>query len=134
MIILLFISCKNETGDKSIATSLTGVKWRLIELNGEEINYDSHNQDEIHIILDSTNNEIRGFAGCNNFNGSFTYKDKGRIKIKENLISTMMVCPNSNLEDKFFEVLKTIDNYSISGQALYLNKARMAPLAKFSCK
>ncbi|WP_374030704.1 META domain-containing protein [Bdellovibrio bacteriovorus] len=34
-------------------------------------------------------------------------------------------------EDNFAEVLQGVDNYTVDGDNLSLNKARMAPLARF---
>lgn len=42
-----------------------------------------------------------------------------------------MACPDINTETALLEVLSSADNYTINGQQLSLNKARMAPLAKF---
>ena len=41
-----------------------------------------------------------------------------------------MACPD-NLEQEFLAVLLQVDNLSTDGETLSLNKARMAPLAKF---
>jgi heat shock protein HslJ len=35
------------------------------------------------------------------------------------------------VETAFHDVLKMVDNYSLSGDRLTLNRARMAPLARF---
>lgn len=43
----------------------------------------------------------------------------------------MMACPNMNIEQELFRILEMVDNYSFNGTTLQLNKARMAPLAKF---
>ena len=42
-----------------------------------------------------------------------------------------MACPDMSMENQFIEVLGRADNYSILGDKLSLNKARMAPLARF---
>ena len=44
-----------------------------------------------------------------------------------------MVCPDMSVEAEINKVLETVDNYSLNkeGNILSLNKARMAPLAKF---
>jgi heat shock protein HslJ len=46
----------------------------------------------------------------------------------------MMACPDMKTEQILAEVLKTVDNYSLSGQRMTLNKARMAPLAVFQAE
>ena len=43
----------------------------------------------------------------------------------------MMACDNMADEATLAKVLEMVDNYTISGNTLSLNKARMAPLARF---
>jgi hypothetical protein len=42
-----------------------------------------------------------------------------------------MACPNLETETHFFKALQMADNYILNGDTLILNKARMAPLARF---
>jgi len=46
-------------------------------------------------------------------------------------MSTMMMCANMDVESKLYQVLEAADNYAVNGDKLVLNKARMAPLARF---
>ncbi|MNV96172.1 META domain protein [compost metagenome] len=57
-------------------------------------------------------------------------QDNGRIKFSQGM-STMMACENMEIEHGLNKALITADNYTISGDNLSLNKARMAPLARF---
>jgi heat shock protein HslJ len=43
----------------------------------------------------------------------------------------MMACPDMQTESTFLQVLQKVDNYAIKDDTLSLQKARMAPLAKF---
>jgi heat shock protein HslJ/uncharacterized lipoprotein NlpE involved in copper resistance len=111
-------------------TSLIKNKWRLIELNGKPIVSNEENKKVMFIQL---NNEGRyfAFAGCNNMMGSFELKDeKSLIKFSKGA-STMMACPDMTIEQEFAEMLEKVDNYSIKGNNLSFNRARMAPLARF---
>jgi heat shock protein HslJ len=69
-------------------------------------------------------------GGCNGIGGAFTLENNGRIKFSQGM-STMMACENMEIEHGLSEALITADNYSLSGDNLSLNKARMAPLARF---
>jgi len=62
--------------------------------------------------------------------GSFELTEVGRISV-DKVATTLMACPNSETEQKLIRVLETMDNYSLGENSLSLNKARMAPLAKF---
>jgi heat shock protein HslJ len=119
---------QNPDSDLSIDTILNK-KWQLIELNG--VAFDSHQSPYLQFSSDS---KISGFAGCNNFFGSFEIQDPLQLKFSD-LGSTMMFCPDSSqLELDFLAVFPQVDNFTLSqnGQELSLNKARMAPLARFS--
>jgi heat shock protein HslJ len=48
------------------------------------------------------------------------------------IVSTEMACMEGmETETQFLEVLNSVDSYDVTGDRLVLNKARMAPLARF---
>jgi heat shock protein HslJ/uncharacterized lipoprotein NlpE involved in copper resistance len=105
--------------------SLVKNKWRLIELNGKPIE-----SKEMFIRLNNEEGYI-AFAGCNNMMGTVEFKDeKSLIKFTKG-VTTMMACPDMTTEQEFAEMLEKVDNYSIKGNNLSFNRARMAPLARF---
>lgn len=112
-------------------SDITGIRWRLIELNGKPVPAKINDKEPFILLQDSTN-RYSASAGCNVLGGTFTLQGNGRIKFSEG-ISTMMACPDMEEETAFKEVLKMADNYTVSGggDTLSLNKARMAPLARF---
>jgi heat shock protein HslJ len=72
-----------------------------------------------------------GHGGCNGVGGTFEIKpDMMRIKFNQGM-STMIACDDLETERAFVDALLASDNYSVNGNTLTLNKARMAPLAKF---
>ena len=112
-----------------LADGPTGKYWKLVELNGRPIPTLDR---EPHLILETGTGRLRGFGGCNGFSASYQLDEtRSRIRI-ERIASTMMSCtPGMAVEGAFHEVLRTADNYSLSGDRLTLNRARMAPLARF---
>ncbi len=105
--------------------------WKLIEINGQKVTADNFTTKEPHFILKSTDNRINGNGGCNSFFGAYVLDaNVNRISFS-NIGSTRMACMGPNVEDDFFKVLGTVDNYTVKNDTLQLNKARMAPLAKF---
>ena len=54
-----------------------------------------------------------------------------RIDFSDNMGTTMMACSDMTTERSFMEALAKVDNYSIEGNKLSLNRARMAPLLRF---
>lgn len=112
-----------------LAGGPAGKYWKLVELNGRPI---PKLDREPHLILDAGAGRAHGFGGCNGFSGSYQL-DEARSRIRfERIASTMMSCtPGMEVEGAFHEALRTADNYSLNGDHLTLNRARMAPLARF---
>jgi heat shock protein HslJ len=105
--------------------SLVKNKWRLIELNGKSIE-----SKEMFIKLNNEEGYI-AFAGCNNMMGSVEFKDEKSLIKFTKVASTMMACPDMTTEQEFAEMLEKVDNYSLNGNSLSFNRARMATLARF---
>lgn len=114
---------------KSEKVSLTDTKWKLVEFRGKPVEYKNPENKEIFIQLNSDNSAY-GFSGCNTFRGSYELKEGNRITFSK-MASTLMACPDMELESEFMKVIETADNYNFDGKNFVLNKARMAPLARF---
>ena len=111
---------------------ITEKYWKLIELNGNPVVNDDTLNREPYIIF-KADNRINGTGGCNIFNGSYELQEStNRIKMSQ-VMSSMMACANMEIEGELLRILQSVDNYTLSadGTTLSLNKARMAPLARF---
>ena len=73
---------------------------------------------------------ISGNNSCNVITGAYDLKEGNRISF-DRVASTLMACPEMETADQFNEVLERTDNYTVADGILSLNKARMAPLARF---
>lgn len=105
------------------------ITWELMELDGaKRINKELDSK--AYFILNSSEGQVSGNLGCNNFFGSYTLQSAMRISFGQ-LGATMKACPDMSTEQRFNEVLQTVDNYTVQNGLLYLNKAKMAPLAVF---
>jgi len=104
--------------------------WKLVELNGKDVIADSTFIKDPHIILKESNNRIIGNGGCNSISGEYKIESLNRITVSK-MISTKMACQRMALESEFLEALQKADNFNVVGDMLMLNKARMAPLARF---
>jgi beta-lactamase class A/heat shock protein HslJ len=113
-----------------VDNQITEKYWKLVELMSKKVQHNEKNKREPHIILKTENNRVHGSGGCNTFNGSYELKEGNRISFSK-IASTLMACDNMETEAQFLKVLEMTDNYFISVDTLILNKARMAPLAKF---
>ena len=106
--------------------------WKLIEIFGTNLADESQPPSkEPFITLKIEGNRVLGNGGCNNFFGTYTLQPGNRIRFSQ-MASTMMMCiGNMEIESKMHQVLEMTDNYNVNGDTLILNRARMAPLARF---
>lgn len=135
---ILLFSC-NTTKNVNPNTTISQKKpsgivekyWKLIEINGQKVTAENFTSKEPHLILKSEENRVNGNGGCNSFFGTYEMQaNANRISFSK-IGSTRMACMEPNVEADFLNVLETVDNYTVKNDTLQLNKARMAPLAKF---
>jgi len=109
---------------------LTEKYWKLIELFGNPVTAEDSNNKDAHLTFKAEGNQFNANAGCNTIIGTFETKGLDRITISPS-VSTMMMCLNMDVETKLLEVLNMTDSYVVRNDTLSLNRARMAPLARF---
>lgn len=123
---------ETETGKTEIEMDnvITDKYWKLITLEGQAVTMVEGQEREVFFTLKSNDNTINGFAGCNNFNGSFTLEEGNRIKFGT-IATTMKACDGVTKEHEFLQVFDQADNYTIVNDELSINVGRRAPLAVF---
>ncbi len=112
------------------SSSLTDTKWKLVEFRGKPVEYKNPEHKEIYLQLNSADKTVFGFSGCNTFRGFYELKGDSRIAFSM-MASTLMACADMELETEFMKAIQVADNYNFDGKTLVLNRARMAPLARF---
>ena len=136
MILSMLSSCKTSSdagkqlqADNSTTSTkeqpvLTNKKWKLVELNGNSIE-----KTEAFIMF---NNEgrINGNSGCNTFMGGYELQEGNRIRFTQ-VAATLRMCMDATVEPEFLGMIEMVDNYNLTADKLVLNRARMAPLARF---
>jgi copper homeostasis protein (lipoprotein) len=105
-------------------------RWQLVELGGRAAEPPA-GREGAYFELDPAESRITGNASCNRFFGSYELHPGGRIRFGSEMGSTMMACPDLEQEREFLEMLGRVDNYTLGDGMLSLNRARMAPLARF---
>lgn len=105
-------------------------RWLLVEVTGRAYEAADDSR-QAFILLESATSRASGNNSCNNFFGGYAVEAGQRIRFFDNMGATMMACPDMTSEPAFMEALRKVDNYSVNGNQLSLNKARMAPLLRF---
>ena len=124
------IFLENAQDNTKVDLALVEKYWQLIELYGNPIIAGENIDKMPHIILKMDGNRFNGNTGCNRIVGTYQTKAPDRIKFSET-VSTKMMCLNMETETKFLQVLEAADSYIAKNDTLMLNRARMAPLARF---
>ncbi len=112
------------------ANDIRSVYWKLVEINGQAISEKWGKGREPHLIFDMAENKVYGSGGCNRFFGSYELMEGQRISFSP-MGTTRMACENMEVERALLEIFEKTDNYSVAGNRLSLQKARMAPAAVF---
>ncbi len=122
----LAVFTKNKTNESDI----TEKYWKLKTLEGQPVTMADNQEREAYFMLKS-DGSVKGFAGCNTFNGSYDLEDGNRIRFSQ-MLATLRACPDVEVnESEFLQVFNQADNYTINGDMLMLNVGRRAPLAVF---
>ncbi|MEN3323916.1 META domain-containing protein [Mariniflexile soesokkakense] len=138
-ILVLFRSCNTSkkmthknSNDQSPEMNITkepvsieNTKWKLVTLMANDVRGEN-----AFVTFSSKDNEVFGKGRCNKFNGIYQLKEGYQIKLSK-MATTLMACADMEVESQFMEVLENVDNYSLNGNTMTLNKARMVPLAIF---
>lgn len=114
---------KPAAGKSEIATaSLKNTEWKLIELNGNEIDMPSTQIQGIRIKFADDGSSVKGFGGCNQINGNYK-QEVGALHFSR-IPNTLRAC-ESPLMDVKSQVLQKILNattaYRIEDQHLILS-------------
>jgi heat shock protein HslJ len=131
LLALVAVSCtSNKPTTSKESSDITNKVWKLTEINGQPIKL-KNPRVAPYFKLNTADMRYEGHGGCNGVGGTFEIKQEiMRIKFNQGM-STMIACDDLDTERAFLDALLAADNYSVNGNTLTLNKARMAPLAKF---
>lgn len=95
--------------------------WKLVELNGEALDFSQEWHREPHIIFRSFDDRVNGSSGCNSFFGSYKIGDGQRVTFSA-LGATKMACDDMSAEDAMFKVLEGTLDFEIEGEQLSFYK------------
>jgi len=113
------LACAAASG-RTAATSLEGVEWRLVELNGTATApSDSVHAPSLRFQIDS--GRVVGSGGCNRLSGTFVHN--GPSLAFGPLLTTKMACAEESAnrtEQAFLSALQSVDHYEIVSDTLAL--------------
>src|SRR5512138_1829837 len=127
ILVLVIILAAGCTPAPETPAGLTGVEWKLAELNGKAPLSGSH------VTLKLENGKAGGSAGCNTYGGSYTMRGAA-IAFKE-VFSTMMACADSAMMDQetaYLQALNQAASVQVSGGRLEIKNQAGETVLAFS--
>lgn len=116
---ILFLNCKSSKDIVKPSNINISGNWSLLYLNGKSLNTLSQLQIPS-IQIDQSKKSISGYTGCNTFSGQFTY-EKGYFDAP-NLIATLMICDEKNIEPELMQAIDGKSKVYISNGLLTFKK------------
>ena len=110
---------------------VTGMYWRLIELNGKNI--EGKTAQEMYLTLDPTSPQFKSHSGCNMVMGEVKISGSNQMHFI-NLIPTSGPCNTPEIDTEFQKALEEVSEYTVSGNNLLLNKSGAVTVMKFVAK
>ena len=137
-VVLTLAACAQQTTTPAGAVApvttaqLLNTYWKLTQL-GDEVIATPEGARELHFVLESENQRMHGFAGCNNITGEYVL-DGDALKFDQ-VASTMMACAEpTGPESRFNEMLSQVARWKITGDTLLLLDTDNKPVATFESR
>lgn len=109
--------------------TLDNTHWRLLVVKGKEVTL-SEGQKEPFLLIEASNDRVRGFSGCNSFTGTYTLN--GNKLSFSQVAATMEMClEEMEIEQLFHSVLGETTGYKPAGDTLKLIDRSGAESASF---
>jgi copper homeostasis protein (lipoprotein) len=109
-------------------SNLTGTYWKLVEIDGKEINV-GEGFSAPYLIFDR-DKTMAGFGGCNNLKGS--YLVQGDVFLINRLATSRIACPTEmETENKLLQALDAAELYRIEGDLFELVDQHNKTKARF---
>lgn len=124
------LNMSNKQSDPDSATTITEKHWKLITLKKQPATMSKHQEREMFFLLKNDTTVVRGFSGCNYFEGHYTLTDFN-LTFKE-IISTKKACLDLIIpENEVFQLFNEVRSFTLIGDTLLLKNLEGNILAKF---
>jgi heat shock protein HslJ len=120
-----------DEGSSEVTYELAGTRWALVRLGDQEVKI-SEGGREAYIALNSADDSVVGFAGCNRI--SSTHEENGSQLHFGDVIATKMACEDLPTETALLEAMKATTSWRITGSQLVLLDAQQRALASFEAR
>ncbi len=114
---LIMASCCNcYKASVRSQTPVSGNAWQLVQMDGRT--FDA--PEDAFVLTFGNDGRVSGRGSCNRLSGTYENDNsKGTLSMGA-MVSTRMMCPDQQNEDRFVKLLGEVDGYTIDGQMLML--------------
>jgi heat shock protein HslJ len=111
--------------------SLTGTYWKLLELNGK--NMEGKTAKEMYLTIDPSSPQVKSHSGCSLVMAEAKTSGTNQLWFI-NLLNTTGECKTPDIDAEFIKAMEGISQYDIDGNILILSKGGAEPTMKFMAK
>lgn len=120
-----------STSSATQVKSITGTYWKVVELNGK--NVEGQTAKEMYFLLDPDSPQFKAHSGCKLVIGEAKRSGTNLVRFT-NLINTAGDCTTPGIDADFTVAVKAVTQYAISGNTLQLKKDATTVLIKCVAK
>lgn len=113
---VVITGCSSAKGGNA-KNLITATAWQLSSVNGNAINTSDYDRG-IPDATFGTDGRVNGGNGCNNYGGSYTLEDNGKLTFGQ-MMSTKMFCPGTG-EGTFMKALREVNVAKVEKDKLVL--------------
>ncbi len=129
-LVAIFVSSCSTVKNTKTADNLSSATWEMEYISWTRIAFEGlYPNKKPQITFNTTTNEVNGTSSCNGYMAKYTSNGK-TISFGEPGSTTMMFCEGGG-EQRFLQMIKKVDNYSIDNNGkLNLNIGEV-PMMRF---
>lgn len=119
--------CPCRKASSKAHSPLKTTEWTLVQIGGENIASMLKTEGTPRLVF-AEDGSFGGYGGCNSLGGQYEVIPSearsqkniaGKMRLS-NVFSTKRMCPNDELESRFFSMLAVVDSFTIDGDKLLL--------------
>lgn len=120
LVAVVFTSCGNKSNVKVEGGQASGLEgeWNVLAINGKAIDSDSAALMP-YIGIDLQSSRVYCFAGCNRMSAEVKVDGAGKLQFGQPM-STMMYCPNLDLEKSLMNAMTEVTTFKFIGEGAAL--------------
>lgn len=113
--------------------SLTNTYWKLMTLAGKPATIGAGGK-ELRLQLMAKDQRFHGFAGCNNYSGSYKVTADNGLELGQAMSTRMACAEGMEQEQAYLAMLPEVGSYTIEGESLRLLDTNGVELARFESR